>query len=91
MPTSSHKELGGFAVKSKGTKVKVSGSGSVLVWTKRALERAGYQAVDQEVGMEIICESSGSRRKWELVIEDQTVICYSIEELIISLGEMKPL
>jgi len=84
-------ELGGFATKSKGTKVKVSGSGSVLVWTKRALERAGYQAVDQEVGMEIICESSGSGRKWELVIEDQTVICYSIEELIISLGEMKPL
>jgi len=81
-------ELGGFAMKSRGIKVKVSGSGRVLIWTKRALERAGYQAVDHQVDIQVVCKGSDSNRKWEIVTEDQTVICDSIGELTASLTEL---
>ncbi len=81
-------ELGGFSMKSRGIKVKVSGSGRILIWTKRALERAGYQAVDHQVDIQVICKGIDSDRKWEIVTEDQTVICDSIGELTASLTEL---
>lgn len=84
-------ELGGFATKSKGMKVKVTGSGNILIWTKRALERAGYQAVDQEAGVEIICMEGDSNRQWNIITKERSASCNSIEELIISLSNMIPL
>lgn len=83
-------ELGGFAMKSRGIKVKVSGSGRVLIWTKRALERAGYQAVDKQVGAEIICMEDDSGRQWNIRTEERSAGCNSIGELILALSELIP-
>jgi len=81
-------DLGGFAMKSEGIKVKVTGSGSTLIWTKRALERAGYQPVNIDVGSEIVCRESNSGRQWNIRSEESSESCNSIEELIDFLKEL---
>jgi iron complex transport system ATP-binding protein len=81
-------DLGGFAMKSEGIKVKVVGSGSILIWTKRALERAGYQAVDHGGGLEVVCKDSGSSRLWSVKMGEVSMTCNSIGELIDSLNKI---
>jgi iron complex transport system ATP-binding protein len=78
-------DLGGFTKKSIGIKIQVTGAGNTLVWTKRALERAGYAPVDDPVGTEILCESSDDGHRWKINIDGQTLKCTSIEKLLDSL------
>ncbi len=83
-------ELGAFAMQSEGKKVKVIGAGTTLIWTKRALERIGYQPVDDEMGIEVLCEDSRSTRKWIIVTEERSITCNSISELTVALAELYP-
>jgi iron complex transport system ATP-binding protein len=80
-------ELGSFRMRSISRgELRVHGSGTTRVWTLRALERAGYRAVDTADAVRVVAEN-GAESRW--VIEaDRRIVCDSIEELIEELAEV---
>ncbi len=60
-------------------KVSVSGNDIYSTWTRRALERDGYQIVDDQ---NFPIEVNYSHKKWQLKILDHKITCQNISELL---------
>ena len=80
---------GGFSIKSNGPKITVVGNGKISLWTKRAVERAGFKPVTSGGIVEIRCSSENSKPQWKLVTTNKQVSCGSIGELIDFLSKQK--
>jgi iron complex transport system ATP-binding protein len=81
-------ELGSFRMRSISRgELRVHGTaGTTRIWTLRALERAGYRAVDTADALCVVAEN-GAEPRW--VIEaDRRIVCDSIEQLIEQLAEV---
>jgi iron complex transport system ATP-binding protein len=81
---------GGFSIKANGPKITVVGNGKISLWTKRAVERAGFKPVNSGGILEIRCSFDNSKPKWNLVTPNEQISCKSIEELIDFLNKHKP-
>ncbi|MGH9159084.1 MAG: ABC transporter ATP-binding protein, partial [Vicinamibacteraceae bacterium] len=79
--------LGSFRVRSAAQgNISVEGSGLARAWTIRALERAGYHVVEDNVRMRVVVRDGSppgsGRPAWSLIEPDRSLECRSVEELL---------
>ncbi|MEM9675230.1 MAG: ABC transporter ATP-binding protein [Bacteroidota bacterium] len=68
-------------------KVSLSGNEVPSTWTRRALEREGYQVVDDPNGF---LKVQYANHQWQLSVGDHTLHCQNIGELLQTLRREKP-
>lgn len=73
---------GGFAVIPQGPLLQLSGADEGLLWTRRALTRAGYQTVKENAETHIKVTSTSHKLLWEIITNNESLCCASIESLL---------
>lgn len=67
---------------------KLSGKGTPLIWTKRAMERLGFESENDNYSFEIVVEETDNKINWQFIKADQTTTFSSIYELAIFIRQI---
>lgn len=71
----------------RGKAIHLQGEGYAFLWTRNALERNGYTPSLTGEPSIFIKEIDGSVQ-WQLIVKDEKLICYTLHDLINSLGKL---
>ena len=71
-----------------GVPVLLSGEGPALLWTRKALQRKGYAAVQASASIHIEVKSDTSETCWRITSGETTKTIYSLEELLMELNKL---
>jgi iron complex transport system ATP-binding protein len=80
---------GDFSITRKPTDFcKLTGKGIPLAWTKRAMERLGFETENDNYSFEIVVEENGNTIAWKFINADQTITFSSIYDLATFVKQM---
>lgn len=69
--------------------VQLSGEEPARLWTRKALERNGYETVSREAPMRLEVSRKADAYHWHLSTDEHEIAIHSIEELIEKMSELK--
>ena len=70
--------------------VTLVGEGLQALWTRRALERAGFAVLAQANGKQPLAQVVAGVDEWQVVRAGQVTVCHSLHDVVSLLGEVKP-
>jgi len=85
-------DTGAFQMNAQqGDAVALIGDGRLAYWTKRALERAGFQVCDEETLMahrQVVVSVLDNRSSWQVRVGSEEKMCQTIYDVIATLMEV---